>query len=70
MIEFFAPMIPPTVTAQQKEVRVVRGKPMFFDPPALLDARAKLQAHLGQHVPKTPMKEPVRCIVKWMFPLQ
>ena len=33
IIEFFMPMIPPTVTAQEKDVTVVNGKPVFYDPP-------------------------------------
>ena len=50
-LEFFLPMRPPTATHQEKQVRVVNGKPVFYDPPQVLDARAKLTAHLSSHRP-------------------
>ena len=45
VIQFFMPMIPPTVTAQEHAVRVVNGKPVIYDPPKLKAARKKLIAH-------------------------
>ena len=45
MIEFFMPMDPPTVTAQERQVTVRNGKPVFYDPPKVKDAKDKL---LGQ----------------------
>ena len=42
--QFFMAMRPPTCTAQEKQVRVVRGKPQFYEPQALAAARAKLCA--------------------------
>ena len=35
MTEFFASMIPPTATQQEKQVAVWKGKPRFYDPPEL-----------------------------------
>ena len=37
MIEFFMPMIPPTVTQQEHKVTVSRktGRVVFYDPPEL-----------------------------------
>lgn len=68
--EFFMPMKKvPTVTHQQKQVTVVNAKPVFYEPDALKAARAKLTAHLGQHVPDKPYTGPVRLVVKWCFPL-
>ncbi len=67
--EFFMPMIPPTITHQQKQVRVVKGKPMFYEPPELKAARAKLMAHLGRFIPDKPYTHPVRLIMKWCFPI-
>lgn len=53
MTEFFMPMKKvPTITHQQKQVAVVNGKPVFYEPDELKAARAKLMAHLGQHVLK------------------
>ena len=33
--QFFMAMRPPTCTAQEKQVRVVHGKPQFYEPQAL-----------------------------------
>lgn len=66
--EFFLPMIPPTVTHQEHKVTVVKGKPVFYDPPELKAARQKLEAHLAGHVPDKPYKWGLQLIVKWCFP--
>ena len=68
MTEFFLPMIPPRATAQEHKVAQVRGSPVFYDPPKLKDARAKLTTHLSQHVPKEKYTGAVRLTVKWCFP--
>ncbi|UOQ47772.1 RusA family crossover junction endodeoxyribonuclease [Gracilibacillus caseinilyticus] len=68
--EFFMPFKKvPSVTHQQKQVHVVNGKPIFYEPEGLKVARAKLMAHLGQHVPKQQYKHSVRLMVKWCFPI-
>lgn len=65
---FFLPMIPPTVTHQQKKVHVVNGKPVHYEPPRLAAARQKLTAALGTKRPEKPMVGPIRLVVKWLFP--
>ena len=67
--EFFMPMVPPTKTHQQKQVRVVKGKPIFYEPPELKAARSKLMGHLGQHVPAKKYTTAVRLVTKWCFPI-
>ncbi len=67
-IEFFMPMHPPTATHQEKCVRMVKGKPVFYDPPKVQAARSKLTAHLAAHRPQRPMEGTVRLVVKWCFP--
>lgn len=67
-LEFFMPMVPPTVTHQEKRVRVVRGKPVFYEGPELADARAKLTAHLSRHRPARKLQGGVRLWSKWCFP--
>lgn len=62
-------MIPPTVTHQEHKVTVVKGKPVFYDPPELKAARQKLEAHLAGHVPDKPYKWGLQLIVKWCFPI-
>lgn len=69
MTEFFMAMIPPTITHQEKEVAVVNGKPIFYEPPELKAARAKLMAHLGKYTPQKAYNGPVRLTVKWCFPI-
>jgi Holliday junction resolvase RusA-like endonuclease len=59
----------PTVTHQQKQVHVVKGKPIFYEPDELKAARSKLMAHLGQHVPEKKYSGPIRLITKWCFPV-
>ena len=66
--EFFLPMIPPTVTHQEKKFHVVNGKPVPYEPPELKDARAKLTAHLSRHVPEQMYTSGLRLTVKWLFP--
>lgn len=68
-LEFFLPMIPPTVTHQEKKWRVVNGKPVPYEPAEVRAARAKLTAHLSQHRPEgRPLVGAVRLVVKWCFP--
>jgi Holliday junction resolvase RusA-like endonuclease len=67
--EFFMPMIPPTTTHQQKQVTVHNGKPVFYEPEDLKAARAKLVAHLGQHVPTVKYTKAIRLMTKWCFPI-
>ena len=68
MISFFMPMIPPTVTHQQHKVTMRGGKPIFYEPQELKDARAKLLAHLAKHTPSEPFTGAVRLVAKWLFP--
>ena len=68
MIEFFMPMIPPTNTHQEKQVRMIKGKPVFYEPTELKTARAKLQDHLYAFKPDQKMLGPLELVVKWCFP--
>ena len=68
MTEFFMPMIPPTITHQEKQVAVRNGKPIIYEPQELKDARAKLMAHLNKHKPDKALDCGVRLTVKWCFP--
>ena len=67
-ISFFMPMVPPTCTHQEKQVRVVNGKPVFYDPPAVKEARRKLTAHLAGHRPDEPITTGCKLFVQWCFP--
>lgn len=68
-ITFFEPMIPPTVTHQEKKFTARHGKLVAYEPPELKDARAKLMAFLSKHSPPQPMTGPVILKVSWLFPI-
>jgi Holliday junction resolvase RusA-like endonuclease len=67
--EFFLPIIPPSVTHQEKDIRVLKGKPIVYEPAELKAARAKLEAHLAQYTPKEKYTGPVQLVAKWCFPI-
>lgn len=62
------PMVPPTVTYQEKQVHMIKGKPVFYEPQELKQARQKLQGYLAEHKPECKYECGVRLIVKWCFP--
>lgn len=68
-LSFFLAMRPPTATHQENAVRVVNGRPVFYEPAPLRAARAKLTAHLAAHRPEAPFAGAVRLRVLWCFPL-
>lgn len=67
-MHFFIAMNPPTVTAQMKQVRVVNGKPVFYDPPKVKAARQALTALLLPNRPSSPFQGAVSLRVLWLFP--
>ncbi|MHB1323971.1 MAG: RusA family crossover junction endodeoxyribonuclease [Coriobacteriia bacterium] len=77
ILEFFMPMVPPTVTAQDQDIHVVRSaksksghRPVFVDSPELKAATSKIEAHLAGHVPAVPLKAPIRLVTKWCWPCE
>lgn len=69
MTEFFMAMEGvPTVTAQEHKVTVRNGKPIFYDPPEIKNAKQKLLSNLQRHVPSEPYRTGIRLITKWCFP--
>ena len=66
-MEFFLDLEPPTVTAQEHKVRVVHGKPMFYDTAKLKAARSIFENLLQKHRPTSPLEGPVALIVDWHF---
>lgn len=69
MIEFFMPMIPPTVTHQEHKVAVRDSKPVFYEPPDLKAARQKLFDHVRRYAPPDPLSGPLRLMTKWIWPV-
>lgn len=68
-LQFFMPMVPPTVTFQNKELSVVKGRPVIFDSAELIAVKAKLRGHLAKYVPNEPIQGPIRIMVKWCYPV-
>ena len=67
-MDFFIEIEPPTATAQEKQVRVVHGKPLFYDPAPVKAARKLLMTHLLPHRPATPFMGPISLSTIWLFP--
>ena len=67
-LNFFIAMNPPTATAQERAIRVVRGKPVFYDPPEVRDARDALTAYLSRVKPENPLTGALELTVIWLFP--
>ena len=66
-MDFTLDIIPPTVTAQEHKVRVVRGKPMFYDTQKLKVARSEFERLLRCFKPDAPLEGPVALYVDWHF---
>lgn len=67
--EFFIPMKKvPTVTHQEKQIHVVNGKPIVYEPAELKAVRSRLEGYLVQHKPDKRYTGAVRLLVKWCFP--
>ena len=66
-MEFFLETVPPTVTAQEHKVRVVHGRPMFYDTPRLKSARNTFEKLLARYRPEAPLEGPVELSVEWRF---
>jgi Holliday junction resolvase RusA-like endonuclease len=67
-MKIFIAMKPPTATAQEKQVRVVHGKPIFYDPAPVKEAKKLLIGHLARHRPDEPMEGAVSLRTVWLFP--
>ena len=65
---FFIAIHPPTATAQERKVKVINGKPIFYDPPAVKSAKELLSAYLAQHRPPQPLTGGLSLRVLWLFP--
>ena len=68
-LQFFVQMKLPTKTHQEKKVRVVNGKPVFYEPAELSAVRSKFRDALATYVPHQPFVGAVRLVTKWCFPV-
>ena len=67
-LQFFMDMVPPTATAQEKQVKVVSGRPMFYKKQQAKAAEAVLIRHLKGYVPEKPFEGPLKLKTVWIFP--
>ena len=66
-MKFFLLLDPPTVTAQEKKVAIIRGKPRIYEPENVAKAKSELKKHLKPFVPKNPLIGPLKLTVSWLF---
>lgn len=66
-LDFEIKCVPPTKTAQQKRLAIVKGKPMFFHPKKAGENEQLLAGLLEPFVPESPVEGPVflSVIVTW-----
>ena len=67
-MDIFLPVAPPRVTAQQKRVKVVAGKPRFFHGARLLQEQTTWAALLQEHRPSQPMLGPIELVLILIYP--
>ncbi len=68
-LKFFMPMIPPTVTAQAKQASKRGRITTIRDSDPLKAARIKFRCHLAAHIPEKPLKAPLQCVLKFLWPI-
>ena len=60
--------VPPSITAQQKRVRVVRGKPVFFHGAKMREEAATWAGLLQPHQPPAPLDGPLALSLRFVYP--
>lgn len=68
MIAFTIKCVPPSITAQQKRVRFVNGKPMFFHGGKMQEQTATWTSLLQPYQPPAPMDGPLSLSVRLVYP--
>ena len=63
----YLPIDPPTRTAQQKGLRVVRGHAQFYEKREVSEAKALIKDLLLEYVPDEPYKGALMISVVWAF---
>jgi len=67
-VKIFLLMNPPTVTAQERKVAVIRGKPTVYKPENVKWAKMEIIKHLRPFRPKEPMEGAIALKAVWYFP--
>ena len=67
-MKVFLDMIPPKVTAQEKKVRIINGRPVFYMPSRLKKAKEDLTILLRLQRPRERLTGPLELKTVWAFP--
>lgn len=67
-MKIFLLLDPPTVTAQESKVAVVKNKPIYYKPEKVKEAKQVLIKHLKPFKPEVALDGPIRLDVIWRFP--
>ncbi len=67
-MHFFMFMNPPTATAQERQVKIIHGKPIFYEPEQVKKAKLMIMDGLMGNVPKEPITGPIKLTTLWCFP--
>jgi Holliday junction resolvase RusA-like endonuclease len=67
-MHFFMFMNPPTATAQERQVKIIHGKPIFYEPEQVKKAKLRIMDGLMGNVPKEPITGPIKLTTLWCFP--
>ena len=57
----------PTTTQQEKGIKIINGKPMFYEKSKVKEAKAMFISELKSHAPKVPSDKPIKLIVWFAF---
>lgn len=68
MIDISLRCIPPSITAQQKRVHVVGGKPVFFHGAKMREQAATWASLLQGHQPPAPLDGPLALSLRFVYP--
>ena len=68
-MRFFLDINPPTATAQEKSVRIIHGRPVFYEPANLKQAKVLLMNSLTGYKPAEPMQGALELRTTWLFPV-
>lgn len=67
-MKIFLLMNPPTVTAQESKITVVKNKPVIYKTDKIKKAKKEIIKHLRPFVPDVPLEGSIELRVVWLFP--
>lgn len=67
-MKFFLDIEPPTATAQMKKITMIHGKPVFYEPASVKEAKKLLLSALIKYVPDMPLSGALALHAVWLYP--